>query len=536
MKKFNTEGTCNPSQDYTVDITDRLNKIKLMIEAGDYFTINRARQYGKTTTIAALEKFLRPEYLVLSLDFQDISFDNYKNEDSFSRTFSSLFIDAFNENEIDNTTGGLHPLFDQLESLISDEDKKVTLSSLFRVIKKICDLSTKPIVLIIDEVDTATGNQVFLDFLAQLRSLYLKRKKNSTFKTFQSVILAGVTDVKHLKSKIRDEDQHKVNSPWNIAADFLIDMSLSESGIAKMLEEYEAEHHTGMNTKDIAKSIHDYTSGYPFLVSRLCLIIDERLVPDKFSSLSDAWSMQGIDEAVKVLLAEKNTLFESLSGKLTNFPEIKQALRRILMEGEKITYNPDQEELVQLEAYGFIKNENNAVTISNRLFETRLYNLFLSEEEIDNNSFYKEGSLAKNIFVKDGVLDMPLILDHFIKTYTQVLGPLKDKFQEKDGRELFLLYIKPIINGTGNYYIEAQTRDQKRTDIIIDYIGKQYIIELKIWHGERYNSEGEKQISEYLDYFNLNTGYMLSFNFNKKKEVGIKQVKIGNKTLFEATI
>lgn len=32
--------------------------------------------------------------------------------------------------------------------------------------------------------------------------------------------------------------------------------------------------------------------------------------------------------------------------------------------------------------------------------------------------------------------------------------------------------LKPIINGIGNYYIEAQTRDGRRTDIIVDYLGK----------------------------------------------------------------
>lgn len=39
-------------------------------------------------------------------------------------------------------------------------------------------------------------------------------------------------------------------------------------------------------------------------------------------------------------------------------------------------------------------------------------------------------------------------------------------------------WIRPIINGTGNYYIETQTREQKRTDIIVDYLGEQYIIEM----------------------------------------------------------
>ncbi len=70
----------------------------------------------------------------------------------------------------------------------------------------------------------------------------------------------------------------------------------------------------------------------------------------------------------------------------------------------------------------------------------------------------------------------------------------------------------------------------------MDYLGQQYILELKIWHGERYNEKGEKQISEYLDYFNLSTGYMLSFNFNKKKENGVKRVEIHDKVLFEGMV
>ena len=131
---------------------------------------------------------------------------------------------------------------------------------------------------------------------------------------------------------------------------------------------------------------------------------------------------------------------------------------------------------------------------------------------------------------------MRLILEKFRETYTQIFGPLENKFKEKDGREQFLLYLKPIINGTGNYYIEAQTRDQTRTDVIVDYLGQRYIIELKIWRGPRYNTEGEQQLKEYLDYFNLDTGYILSFNFNKNKEPGMKRVAVGNKTLFEETV
>ena len=54
-KHFNTTGACFPEQHYMVDITERLAAIKKMIDCGDYFVINRGRQYGKTTTLNALE-------------------------------------------------------------------------------------------------------------------------------------------------------------------------------------------------------------------------------------------------------------------------------------------------------------------------------------------------------------------------------------------------------------------------------------------------------------------------------------------------
>lgn len=90
---------------------------------------------------------------------------------------------------------------------------------------------------------------------------------------------------------------------------------------------------------------------------------------------------------------------------------------------------------------------------------------------------------------------------------------------ENYGRKFFLLYLKPIINGTGNYYIEAQTRDASRTDVIVDYLGEQFVVELKIWRGNEYHERGKKQFADYLDYYHLDKGYLLSFNFNKKRKL-----------------
>ena len=531
MKEFNTTAVCIPEKHYMVDLSERLKEIKKLVDAGKYFTINRARQYGKTTTLTALRHVLAEEYTVLSLDFQGIDNDVFESGASFSQAMARIVLDV---NEFENVPIPEDTL-KALNKLNETDSNKVKMDDLFRVFKRWIIKEKTSVVLIIDEVDSATNNQVFLDFLAQLRDGYIARDTKG-IKTFQSVILAGVTDVKHLKSKIRDDSEHKVNSPWNIAADFDVDMSLSEEGIKGMLDEYEADHHTGMDMAAIAKQIRDYTNGYPYLVSRICQIIDTKFVPDRFETLKAAWTEYGVDEAVKEILQEDNTLFDSIMGKLVNMPELKKHLRDILLRGETIPYLADDEEQKLLRMYGFIINSHNTVAVANRIFEMRLYNYYVGESS-KNNDLRQSASAEKSIFVdKDGWLDIPKIMDHFIKEHNRIHRDSDEKFLEQEGRERFITYVAAVINGTGTYSVEEQTRDHRRMDLVIHYLGRRYIIELKIWRGERYNTKGEQQISEYLDHFGLTTGYMLSFNFNKKKETGVKRVQIGDKILFEGTV
>ena len=68
---------------------------------------------------------------------------------------------------------------------------------------------------------------------------------------------------------------------------------------------------------------------------------------------------------------------------------------------------------------------------------------------------------------------------------------------------------------------------------IIIFFSKNIII---VKYTSYYNAEGEKQLIGYLDRFGLDTGYMLSFNFNKNKTVGVERITIGGKTLYEGTL
>ena len=86
------------------------------------------------------------------------------------------------------------------------------------------------------------------------------------------------------------------------------------------------------------------------------------------------------------------------------------------------------------------------------------------------------------------------------------------------------------------YYVEAQTRDAGWTDVIVDYAGEQFIIELKIWRGNEYNKREEEQLAGCLDYYHKKKGYLLSFNFNQQKDVGIRTIAVGDKEIVEAVV
>lgn len=530
-RSFNVTGSCNPVRHYMVDIQDKLQQIKTLVDDGAYFTINRARQFGKTTTLRALAEYLKDEYTVISLDFQRIGSAKFATEHTFSEAFVK-YLSRVIRNEKMPLKGIDIEVLNELEEAAASS--KFALDDMFPYLHDLCESADKPIVLFIDEIDSATNNQVFLDFLAQLRADYLERDIVSAF---HSVILAGVHDVKNIKRKLRPDEEHKVNSPWNIAANFKIDMSFSADGIAGMLREYEVDYHTGMNVKEMAQLISDYTSGYPFLVSRLCKLMDEEVVgAQRFPDKKSAWTKEGFLEAEKILLNEKNTLFESLIGKLFDFPSLDQKLYSILFSGNRIMYNPDDLSIDMALMYGFVKNDNGTLIIANRIFETRLYNYYLATDHAQSSDIFICATQNKPMFIHNGRLDMDLILKKFVEYFDQIYEDKAEIFDEEEGRRRFLLFLRPIINGVGNYYIEAQTRNARRMDVVVDYQGERFVIELKIWHGAAYNERGEQQLSDYLDYFKLKKGYMLSYNFNQKKTKGVKEIHIGDRILVEAVV
>ena len=108
-----------------------------------------------------------------------------------------------------------------------------------------------------------------------------------------------------------------------------------------------------------------------------------------------------------------------------------------------------------------MKDKNGIVAVSNRIFETQLYDTFLSEMAI-NEKLYIDAAADRNQFIVSDMLQMDVVMQKFFEYFEEIYNDNDHKFVEENGRKLFILFLKPIINGTGNYYIEARTRNNSR--------------------------------------------------------------------------
>lgn len=410
FKKFNVVGVCIPEKHYMVDISEKIDTIIAeYIDEGKYYTINRARQYGKTTTLYLLEQQLKERYLTIQLSFE-----------AADEMFVSLYtLAAGLVRKISRVLKMQKAEPQLLENWNQPVSEQFPLDDFSERITELCSNSDREIVLMIDEVDKSSDNQIFLSFLGLLRNKYLEQMKGKDC-TFHSVVLSGVYDVKNLKIKLHPSQESKYNSPWNVAVDFTVNMDFLPQDIAGMLQEYEDDYQTGMDIAQISELIYDYTGGYPYLVSRICQLADERLSgTERFEKKRDVWTREGIAAAELLLRKEPNILFEDMVKKLFDFPRLKQMLQEMLFNGAAYPYERNNHLIHLGMTFGFLKEQNGITVISNRIFETALYDLFLSEMALDN-VICQTGSMERNQFTAGGMLQMRLVMEKFYQHFTEI--------------------------------------------------------------------------------------------------------------------
>lgn len=364
------------------------------------------------------------------ISFEGLGDAAFENERAFCRRVCGLLYDTIYYGE----AGDISEEIREECHTMSLEESKPDLRLFSNLVSRICMKSDKPVILIVDEVDQASDQEIFLDFLGMLRDKYMRRRSRPTFR---AVILSGVYDIKNLKLKMGKDGQRQYNSPWNIAASFTVDMSFSEEDIAGMLLEYKTDQEIDIDVQGVSQLIYEYTSGYPFLVSRICKMIDEQLIPAHYAvDPASAWTKHGISEAVKLLLEESNTLFDDMIKHLAEYPELNTMIQNILFQGTRYPYFRYNLPVSVGSMFGFLKEKDGFVCVSNRIFETSLYNFYISEE-ITKDARSRGILKDRNQFVKNGFLDMELVFQKFVESYTDIYGNTSESFLEDNGSTIF---------------------------------------------------------------------------------------------------
>ncbi len=514
-REFNDTGLCVPHMHYMADRSVKLKELVRLAERGKYFTLNRPRQYGKTTFLYLLEKELeKKDYLVINLSFEGIGDRVFTREEFFVPGFLRLLQENI-ASTYKEVTLFLH----------EQENISKSIQDLSSVITQLVSQVGKKVVLQIDEVDKSSNNQLFINFLGMLRSKYLARNAGKGA-TFHSVILAGVHDVKTLKLKLRPEDEQKYNSPWNIAVGLKVDFNLDVEEITGLLHDFLSENSIDLDVGSMAQKLYYLTSGHPFLVSRLCKIIDEEIHP------GNTWTAKTIDTALGILLQEENTNFKSLIKNLENNKELYDLVRQIVLEGEHVEYNKDNPIIELGSIYGYFTDPNGRLKIHNRVYEQRIYNYMTSK--VRTSVSIGGYNFSDNFIGTGGTLDLSKVLLKF-QAFLKEQYSRKDKdFLERNGRLLFLAFLKPIINGKGHDFKEVEISEERRLDVAITYLENKYIVELKKWYGAKPHQRGLRQLADYLERQNVANGYLVVFDPGRKsKKTGKSEtITVNSKEIF----
>ncbi|MDR3171796.1 MAG: hypothetical protein LBU17_09250, partial [Treponema sp.] len=146
--------------------------------------------------------------------------------------------------------------------------------------------------------------------------------------------------------------------------------------------------------------------------------------------------------------------------------------------------------------------------------------------------------VLKQDVISGGRFNLELCLRKFAKHYHDIFNEDDLAFLERQGKMLFLSYLAPLLNGDGFYHIESQLSDLRRMDIVVDYERDQFIIEVKIWHGETEHKAAYEQLAGYLQSKGAKQGYLVTFDLRKNanREPREKWVSKGDMRIFDVVL
>jgi len=502
-KFFNTAGPVNDRDHYCLPPLTRFDlvNIETLIDQKKYFVLHAPRQTGKTSSMLALMKYLNEQgkYRCLYCNIeaaQTAREDVERGIKAVLGEISSRARDFLQDNF----------LIEQRTEIFTQFGPDVMLNE---ALTRWAQSSSKPMVLLIDEIDALVGDTL-ISVLRQLRSGYDKRPAHFP----QSIILCGVRDVRDYR--IHSSLEKTIitgGSAFNIKAESLRLGNFTAEDIATLYHEHTAE--TGQLFADgVLSWVWELTRGQPWLVNALAYEVCFKMKAGQ--ERSRPITVEMINEAKEQLILRRETHLDQLVDKLKE-PRVRRVIEPILTGEDSSTSIPN-DDIWYVRDLGLISTEGQ-LRIANRIYQEVIPRELTYSEQVtmsQETAWY---------LTAEGRLDMTKLMAAFQQFFRQHSEHWLEQFQYKEAGPQLLLqaFLQRIVNGGGRVEREYGLGN-KRTDLLViwplgevatPYSNAQFVvIELKILHYtlEKTITEGLKQTWLYMDKCGAKEGHLVIFD------------------------
>jgi hypothetical protein len=348
--------------------------------------------------------------------------------------------------------------------------------------------------------------------LAQLRDGYIER---DTTPFPRSIALIGMRNIRDYKADVRpDSETLGSGSPFNIAEALTL-ANFTQEEINALYGQHTKATGQVFSDEAVQKAWY-WSEGQPWLVNALAREAVGKILGKNYGP---AITEGLIDQAADNLMKRRDTHIDSLLARLSE-PQVKRFIEPMLAGSENSAsmgknsnesqeaFNNDLQYCVDL---GLVKRDNR-LRPANPIYASVMVRHFnenvqyeLSEEFIgkwmDAQSIDITGLLKE--FQKFWVLNSEKYLRGF--SYTEA-GP----------HLLFSAFLQRAVNG-GATVIHEFADGLGYVDVLVQYAGKNYVLELKIKENQRSLAKSQEQLLGYMDQLLTKEGWLLIFDRQSPK-------------------
>jgi len=513
MRYFNTTGPVNCQKHYCLPPLERfdLDEIIHLIQQEKYFVLHAPRQTGKTSYLLALMDYLNQtgEYHCLYINVESAQ----AAREDFGKAMTIIF-DQLVSNSL---------IFLQ-DSFLSDHKSQLLENapgSLFNIaLTQWSQASSKPIVLLIDEIDTLIGDTL-ISILRQLRSSYPTRPQFFP----SSVILCGVRDVRDYRMH-SDDGKPLVTggSAFNIKAASLRMSNFTQAQVETLYQQHTAE--TGQIFEERALHwVWDLTRGQPWLVNALAHEVTFQIKANRDRSRPIMAAQ--IEQAKENIIMRRETHLDQLVDKLKE-ERVRQVIEPLLTGDTTLSAIPN-DHILYVRDLGLIEIKGQ-IRIANRIYREVI------PRELTFNTQVRIAHETTWYVQADGRLDVPKLLAAFQQFFREHSEHWVERFDYKEAGPQLLLqsFLQRIVNPSTNSgrcsggRVEREYGlGRKRTDLLVlwPYAApdgekvQRAVIELKILYKtlEKTLAEGLQQTWEYMDKCGAAEAHLIIFDRREKR-------------------